>query len=262
MNVLNALNGICISPNNEFIFITDTDDARIRVLNTANGSYVRSIEGPPTNPLVSPTEICISPSGDEIFVTEGLSEIDEDGTLTYSTKVKVFNAMDGTFNRTIDSPGRKTDICISHDGELLFVADFLNHQIQVLRARDGTFLRTIGKDRVRHPTSICLSQEGELYVTDGSNSIKVFHATDGSYIRSIVIGRRLCLIYMSPTGELFVSHPRNNRGIEVFRADGTHVRTIDQTDFSRGLCFSNTNELFVVSKNIQSGEYCVKVFQN
>jgi WD40 repeat protein len=259
---MNVLNGICISPNNEFIFVTDTDDARIHVLNTTNGSYVRSIEGPSANPLESPTEICISPSGDELFVTEGLSRIDEDGILFYSTKVKVFNAMDGTFNRTIDSPGRKTDICISHDGELLFVADFLKHQIQVLRARDGMLLRTIGKDRVRHPSSLCLSQEGELYVTDGSNSIKVFHATDGSYIRSIGIARRLSLVRMSPSGELFVSHPRHNRGIDVFRTDGTHVRTINETDFSRGLCFSNANELFAVSKNIQTGEYCVKVFQN
>lgn len=259
---MNVLNGICISPNNEFIFIVDTDDARIHVLNTTDGSYVRSIEGPSANPLESPTDICISPSGHELFVTEGLSRIDEDGIMFYSTKIKVFNAIDGTFNRTIDSPGRKTDICISHDGELLYVAEFLKHQIQVLRARDGTPIRIIGKDRVRHPSSLCLSQEGELYVTDGSNAIKVFSATDGSYVRSINIGIRLSLVHMCPSGELFVSHPRNSRGIDVFRTDGTHVRTINESDFSRGLCFSNTNELFAVSKNIQTGEYCVKVFQN
>lgn len=259
---MNVLNGICISPNNEFIFITDTDDARIHVLNATDGSYVRSIKGPSANPLESPTELCISPSGEELFVTEGLSQIDEDGIMTYSTKVKVFNAMDGTFNRTIDSPGRKTDICISHDGELLFVTDFSKHQIQVLRVRDGTLLRTIGKDLVRHPNSLCLSREGEIYVTDGSNSIKVFCATEGSYIRSIGIGRRLSLVRMSPSGELFLSHSRHNRGIEVFRTDGTLVRTIGQTDFSRGLCFSNSHELFAVSKNIQTGEYCIKVFQN
>lgn len=260
---MNVLNGICISPNNEFIFVTDTDKACIHVLDTTDGAYVRAIEGPSANPLESPTEICISPSGDEIFVTEGLSQIDEDGIMLFSTKVKVFNAVDGTFNRTIDSRGRKTDICISHDGELLFATDFSNHHIQVLRTRDGIPIRTIGKDRVRHPNSVCLSNEGgELYVTDGSNSIKVFSVIDGSYIRSFRLGRGLSLVRMSPSGELFVSHPRHNRCIDVFRVDGTHVRSIEKTDFSRGVCFSHTNELFVVSKNIQTGEYCVKVFQN
>lgn len=259
---MNVLNGICISPNNECIFITDTADARIHVLNTADGTYVRSIEGPPAIPLESPTEICISPSGYELFVTEGLSQIDEDGIMLFSTKIKVFNAIDGTLIRTIDSPGRKNDICISHDGEVLFVADFSNHQIQVLRATDGTPIQSIGKERIRYPNSLCLSQEGELYVADGSNSIKVFSVIDGSYRRSIGIGRRLSLIRISPSGELFVSHPRYKRCIDVFHTNGTYVRTINETEFSLGLCFSNTNELFAVSKNIQTGEYCVKVFQN
>jgi sugar lactone lactonase YvrE len=266
MDVLHYPNGMCISPNNEFIFITDVNagvgTCRICVLNTIDGTYVRSIEGPPGNILVSPSEICISPSGDDLFVTEGLSQIDEDGIMSYSTKVKVFNAMDGTFKRTIESPGRKTDICISEDGELLFLTDFSKHQIQVLRSSDGALLQTIGNERLRHPNSICLSQEGELYVTDGSNAIKVFRATDGSYVRSIGIGRRSSIIRISPFGDLFVSHPNYNRDIEVFRKDGTPTRTISQTAYSRGLCASNTDEFFTITKNTQTGKYCVKVFQN
>jgi len=260
---MNVLNGICISPNNEFIFITDTVGGGIHVLNANDGTYVRPIVGQSGNDLHSPTSVCISPSGRELFISEDLLRIDEDGGFVYSADIKVFNALDGSFIRTINigHRTRTSDICISHDGELLFTADFNLHRINVFRT-DGTPLRTIGKRQLRHPNSICLSKEGELYVTDSSNSIKVFRLEDGSHVRSIGVGRSLSVVYMSPFGELFISHPKHDRNIEVFQTDGTRVRTIDQTAFSRGLCVSDKNELFAVSKNTQTGEYCVKVFQN
>jgi DNA-binding beta-propeller fold protein YncE len=85
----------------------------------------------------------------------------------------VFNVSDGEYLYTLRllNPAKPTDLCLSPDGQEIFVTDQNNNYIQVLNALDGTHLRRInGLDQ---PYSVCLSPDKEIFVAENLK-IKVF----------------------------------------------------------------------------------------
>ena len=132
-------------------------------------------------------------------------------------------------------------MCMSSNGELLFVADGVNHKVQLFRATDGSHVRTIGSKgsgdgQFKMPYFICLSHNDSLlFVTDsGNNRVQVLSASDGSHVRTIGskgsdIGQfnDPCGLCLSPDNEyLFVSDTNNHRVQVVRLSDGQFIRTI------------------------------------
>ena len=153
----------------------------------------------------------------------------------------------GKLERTFGSRGKGAGqtldpfgVCVSPDGELLFVAERNNHRVQVLRASDGAHVRSVGSkgsghDQFKYPSFVCLSRDGAvLFVADTANHrVQVLRAADGAYVRTIGSkGQRpgqfkdprgMCL---SLDGEhLFVVGFGNDR-VQMLRvSDGAHVRS-------------------------------------
>ena len=121
--------GLCLSYDNELLFVAD--QTKIVVFRASDGSYVRSIfsrRGDGEDIDVELSDIYLSPSGEELYVTDGLYN-----------RVQVLRADDGSFIQNIgdygQGPGQfvtPLGVCVSRDGELI-VADTWNYRIQVFQ---------------------------------------------------------------------------------------------------------------------------------
>lgn len=126
-------------------------------------------------------------------------------------------------------------VCISANGEELFVADAYNNRIQVLRISDGQVIRIIGSKgsspgQFNWPSGICISPNGTfLAVADTYNErVQVFHTADGAHYRTL--NKKFeypSSVCYSPNGEFLFVADSDKNCIQVFQeSDGKHLRTI------------------------------------
>ena len=175
---LNYPSGICLSLDNQNLFVADQE--RVQVLHAEDGAFMRMIgsngNGPDQYDL--PCGLCLSPDGELLYIADSGNH-----------RVQVFQTVDGAFMRSIGSngpgngPGQfyfPQDVCISPNGEYLFIIDLFNNRVQVMRASDGEHVHTIGSagsenGQFQQTRGICLSPNGRLlFVSDGNNRIQVF----------------------------------------------------------------------------------------
>ena len=230
-------NDICTSPNGELYVI---DMRNINVIRVSDGTLVRTIA---VGDLVSPS-LCTQ--GDFLFISD-----------MGNHRVQVLS-FTGELLRTLENITFPSGICISPDGEKLYVAS-LGGFIQVFQTSDWSYQRFgsegNGNGQFYKPKRLCISPDGsELYVADTLNHrIQVLRTSDGSHLRTFG-GQfnRPFDIDLSPDGsQLYVVD--NNRIQVLHSADGTHIRSFRsdnrQFPFPDGLCLSpDGHELYVVDR--------------
>ncbi len=125
----------------------------------------------------------------------------------WENTISVFAADDGRLLRTLGE-GRwpaaehagsgerqwisATDVALSADGGLLYIADYGNHRVAVWRSADGALLQSIGGGegsglgQLRNPWGLALSPGGaELFVVEyGNHRVSVFEPRTGRHLRS------------------------------------------------------------------------------
>ena len=219
---------------------------------------------PPRQP--SPRGIGVSPNGDVLYVTDYVNRC-----------IVAHSAVDG--NRICEFGNElglsyPTAVCVSTDGELLFVADSTKDRILVLNALNGSLERTIGHrfftpaqvaaiaadhayraraHKLYDPVDMCISrnrQAGEngaaddlLYVADAAKDcVQVFRVADGQHM--LKIGKRGSGmgqfdspegVCLSANGKLLFVTDRCNHRVQVFAAaSGEHVQTIGSRGAGEG----------------------------
>jgi sugar lactone lactonase YvrE len=203
-------NSICISPDDEFLYVSyNTMNLTVRgspihKYRVADGSLM-SMNGCKGN------RICISHDGVLLFISRD-----------YSNEIQVVETADGSNVRTIqldrDRPAAPYDngnICLSPDGNILFVVDNFYNQIHIVRVKGEYRILQIPFFRAS-----CISMDGEFLFTAESNNnhIEVLRIEDGSTVRSIKCGDiGIDSICISPDEkEIFTRGFRENR-IRVFQ---------------------------------------------
>ena len=149
---------------------------------------------------------------------------------------KVFDVSSGVLVRTIgeDHVDFAFSVCLSPDGERLFVCDTHGGGVHVFAVADGTLERTIGTEgqgagQLQYPRSVCLSRDGgTLFVSDGGNHrVQIFSAVDGAPIPSKLMQEHghndgqfhvIAGICVSPDGKLLYAADRFNHRVQVFTA--------------------------------------------
>lgn len=174
--------GMCVSLDNQLLFVADCDLSCVFVMRSSDGLLVRVIGtlGVPGNgpgEFKSPDSLCLSPDGELLFVSD-----------SHNNNVQVFRVADGAFLRSLGEFESPMGVCLSPNGEWLYIAEVESGLVQVVRTSDGERERSIdlrdsGCDAVDHygqmkPTAICLSTNGNLlYVADAENDcVHVFAA--------------------------------------------------------------------------------------
>ena len=168
---------LCLSLNGEELYVSAANNNGIQVLRVSDGSYLRTIGRKSEDPnepdkLYNPDGLCLSLDG-QLFVAD-------------RKKIVVFRATDGSHVRSIfvevdnDEDAELSGICLSPNGDDLYVTDGLYNNVQVLRTEDGSLIQTIGEHgqtagKFITPLGVCVSSDGELIVADTWNyRIQVF----------------------------------------------------------------------------------------
>jgi sugar lactone lactonase YvrE len=228
---------VCVSPDENKLFVSDIANNQIQVFLMTDGSYERSIDlfglrghdcgnNQFDNQFYKPSGLCVSPDGELLFVCD-----------QYNHQIQVFRVDNGEFVRKFGSKGtdngqfnQPTAICFSQDGTLMFIADSYNHRIQLFSVSNSEFgkfgkfcefefVRLIGSNgrsngQFNYPNDICLSKDGKLlYVADLCNrQIQVMNVSDGKYVKTINVTSGPAGICLSPNEKfLFVTKPNVNQ---------------------------------------------------
>ena len=121
MKELVSPTAICLSWDDELVFVVDGSTRSVQVFHAASGGWMNSIGGDDSRRFSHPHDVCVSPGGEWLFVFD-------------SDCVHVLCASDGTYDTfdTIDisqksctcseNAGYSTLACVSPDGKHLFLA--------------------------------------------------------------------------------------------------------------------------------------------
>ncbi|CAF0836348.1 unnamed protein product [Didymodactylos carnosus] len=162
--------GICISHNN-YILIVDSWNHRLQML-TIDGQFIRStrnIKGRGINELNNPRDVCISPMGNEII----LSDSGNHRLVVYNEYLEVKRLICDKLNLQFPN-----GVC-SDEQDSLFICDRGNNRIVVVTLPDGAYIRQWGRKGQNQsefdcPDFICYRQN-ILAVSDFNNHrVQVF----------------------------------------------------------------------------------------
>lgn len=240
-----ALPPSAAAQNEPLLIVANGADSRLdlyKLDGTPAGMIGSQGSGP--GQFLGPAGLAVGPGGVIAAADSGNGEID------------LFQR-DGTFIRALGTPGSgpgqlngPTDAGFSPDGDLVYVADFNDNQVEVLRADDGAHVRTIGSPgsgdgQLDRPIRVQIGPDGSLFVgEDGNNNrIQVFNPASGAFVRKFggtgsapgqfnagVTG----LAFTAAGDRLFAADIGNHR-IQVFNpADGSHQYSFGQFGFAPG----------------------------
>lgn len=266
----NSPDGMCVSKCGAFLFVADSGNNRIQVLRTSDGSYVRSfacvfapdsicLSCDGTRLFVTSNRafihvLCIDDGASVGALGEtvalGICASTDDAHVfaidAQDNCLKEIRIADGAIARSIgahgapsrggDSPrfSEPNGLCVSPDGELLFIADTGNRCVHVVRVDDGTLARLImhgaSGSRVFAPRNVCVSPDGQwLFVT--GDDVHVIRLDDDAFVYTLTTGAEpdqdsctVNCVAVTPNGDrMFVSRhysspSANSHGIVVLSA--------------------------------------------
>lgn len=240
MSKLDYPRKICLSPDGDKLYVSDSIKDCIHVINVKDGSYIQTI-----GPCSGASGICLSPDGLELFVI-----------ITNPYRINVFRTTDGSHSRNIDIPDRAYDICLSKNGEELYVSINSKHIVMVLNSTTGRTIRIL-RGRFKFPFGICISPDELLFVTDTEHNCVQVLTPSGKHVRTIHGQNRRPLYLCISHDQLFISYAYE-RQIGVFRTtDGTPLWSIATNEYPYGLYASTHGELYAAEPKNSS----IAVFQ-
>ncbi|HEY6902594.1 MAG TPA: bifunctional YncE family protein/alkaline phosphatase family protein, partial [Puia sp.] len=224
--------GISIDDKKQLLYVTTKENNSLYVINMKDKSVVRQL------PLTSEGYTCLlSPDQKELYVSSWGDQ-----------KVMVYNTESGAFTDSVMVGNHPNDLCVSKNGQYLFVANAMDNSVSVVDIRKRKVLETLNaalypESRVGSTTNgVALStDEKTLFVADADNNcVAVFdvHQPGSSVSRGFIptgwyptcvrtIGKQ---IYVA-NGKGFSSFPNPNgpNPIDirqrVFLHQGDSVRT-------------------------------------
>ncbi|OQV13536.1 RING finger protein nhl-1 [Hypsibius exemplaris] len=166
--------GVAVSHNS--IYVCDKDNARVQKF-SLDGRFISKIGGPGvrTNSLNNPHFVCLSPTGDRVFVSD-----------SGNNRIAVFDSRDGSQITSIGGEGT-TDGKFQYprglamdENEYLMVGDAGNNRVQIFGNRDYRFVSAFGSwgnvlGEFKGIEGVAVSHDGQILVADRDNHrIQVF----------------------------------------------------------------------------------------
>jgi YVTN family beta-propeller protein len=144
--------GVDVTPNNNYVYVTNFTDNTVSVINTADNSV--------SSPIfvgTNPNGIAVSPNGAYVYVTN----------YTDNT-VSVIQTSDNTVVATIDVGANPFGIAITPDGSRAYVTNYTDGSVSVIQTSDNTVIKTI--PNIIKPQGIASTPDGRfIYVVTKDN---------------------------------------------------------------------------------------------
>jgi len=234
---------IGIRVNEDQIFVADTKNHRVQVLNQA-GNWIRKLgkgHGHQLNHLNDPTDVAIDSSGN-IYVSERGNH-----------RISVFGN-DGAYLRTFASEGtgaghifRPWGITVDHNDRVI-VAEYGNERVQVFNNQgESQFIFGTGgicDGQFHRPKGVAVNSEDKILVTDGNCYVQVFDK-DGNFLFKFgsegkskgEFGAQfkgsVMHVAVDAFDRIIVTDHFNHR-LQFFEKDGTYISEFGEQGSSQG----------------------------
>jgi DNA-binding beta-propeller fold protein YncE len=221
------------------IYVTDTVQRFVLVLDVPNGLSYRIGDGEGASALVKPLGIDVDAQG-RVYV----ADISQRQVVIYDPLGGLIKKIGG--EKHFD---RLTSVTVNPEGTLIYAVDIGGvdsdrHVVKVFDVATGEHKMDIGKRGVgpgefNLPRDLAIGQDGKLYVVDGGNFRVVVFDRNGKYLQSFgSVGRQLGQfsrpkeIAADPHGNVYVVDTAFGN-FQIFNADGElllFVGTRDERD--------------------------------
>ena len=183
--------GLSVTPDNDEVFVADTAQHRIQILDSATGGYKATIGngdcGTGNEQFCAPCDVASDTSGNIFIADKDNHRVQIFSNRQYQTTLGV-TGVKGADNNHFDEP---EGVAVDADGNI-YVADTGNHRVQIFD-RNRNYVRTIGTtgetgddfQHFNHPNGIAVDAFGRIYVDDDYNDrVQVFDV-QGKYLATI-----------------------------------------------------------------------------
>ncbi len=224
ITVGNNPTGIAITPNGQYVYVTNYGSNTVSVINTTTNTVTSVIN------VGTPRDIAITPNGQYVYVTNfnGIVSIINTATNSIITNVTLstnpstvtitpndqyaYVAGDSTvvvLNTATDSTSKVSGtiaapegIAITPNGEYVYIADYASNKVDVISTTTNTVFDTINVSNA--PRGVAITPNGQyVFVTNhNNNSVSVISTTTNNVVGSAIpVGRGPNEIAITPNGQ-------------------------------------------------------------
>jgi len=253
---------VAVSPNDSMVFIANSDDQTVSIIDATNNTVVATV---PTNGGL-PVGLAVSPDNRFVYVADELTDdiavievdsqkvianvavgiepvgvvVSPNGDTVYSSIVTDASTLDGAISVVNVATLTETDeylagaatnplgLVISPDGKTLYIANEGTNDVYVMTTFDGNITAEIPVGD--SPVGIAISPTGDLiYVGDeASNDVKVIDPVTNAVTGSIMVGLMPIGISFTPDGlEAYVADAGGSEVVVIDVPTGMIVDTIE-----------------------------------
>ena len=252
--------GICCSPTNDMLVVTDVYSHCIRLVDPTAGTVIERVgkEGRSGGQFKEPSAVVMD-SNEHIFV----AELDNPRVQKFTSRGKYLLkfGQKAFWGSQLHDPYGLT---LSPDNKL-YITDWEKGRVLVYK-KDGRHVNTIGKDNafLKFPAGLVFDKQGNLLVTDRGKHCVWKMSPEGKPISRIgKLGKgegELLLphgIAVLKDGTIAVSESGNHR-VSIFAPNGTFIRSFGQKGslpgmfhYPRHMCVNSKGHLIVADENNQ-----------
>lgn len=210
----------------------------------------------------SPANIVASPDGTRILATDW--DVFNDGR-----KVRVIDATSLTLIKELEVGIAPHGISFSHDGQLIYVTNYLSDSVSILRASDyehegdpvllAPDINPIKSSRLQ-PLQVVLTPDDRFaYVSCfNSNDVRVIDTASQTVLDSVKVGRRPFLLEVTPDGQFVYVANQGSNDVTVIRvSDNQVVTTIKNSSFANphGVAFTADGRYAYITNENLDGSF-------
>ncbi|MGH7491007.1 MAG: beta-propeller fold lactonase family protein [bacterium] len=210
---------------------------------------------------ISPANIVATPDGTKILATDW--DVFNDGRA-----VRVIDATNMQVIRQLTVGLAPHGINFSHDGQYVYVTNYLSDSISILRASDYEEVQRVllapnvnpVRSSLYQPLQVVLTPDDKYaYVSCyNSNEVRVLDTARQEVVAAIPVGRRPFLLEVTPNGEYVYVANQISSDVTVIRvADNQVVNTIEHDSFANphGVAFTPDGRFAYVTNENLDGSF-------
>jgi len=214
---INSPGAIAISPNGDYLYVTNSSEKSISVIRTSDNTLTDtiSVDG-------YPHSLSVTQDGTYLYVV-----YTKTSNNTSNDYMSVIQTSDNTIIDTISLGYNRGGITVLPNGDYIYVANSGGDGVSVFRASDNTIIDTISVGD--YPSNLITTPNGDyVYVSNfSSSSISVIRTSDNSVIKTIPIGSKPRGMAVTQTGDyLYVTEEIPDTVSVIRTSDNTVIDTI------------------------------------
>jgi len=226
---------IAITPNGNYVYVTNQDDDTVSVIRTSDNTVVDIISVGDV-----PQGIAVTPDGNYVYVG--------------STPLKVIRTADNTEIDSISLGHNSKGMAITPNGNYVYMTTTAANNMLVMRTSDNAVVKSILVGD--NPTFIAITPNGSyVYVTKWSDdNVKMIRTSDNTVVDTFSVGDSPYSIVVSPDGSyVYVGSVMDDMVSVIRTSDNTVVDTISALDSPYGIAITpNGNYVYVSNTGLDT----------